>query len=993
MNQDGAASGALFQRVAGPFFPADLQDADTRVAEWLAGLDGHADRDLVRRLADMLAPRSPARDMLGLVFVSSPHLTDLFRFRPERLCDALSSNPEIRLGQLLADLGRDIDATDDEASAMAVLRRTKAEASLLVALCDIGAIWAVSEVTAALTRLADVTVASAARFLLAREAARGRYLPVDAANPDVGSGLIVLAMGKMGAGELNYSSDIDLIVFYDRAKPRLAEGVEPQSFFVRLAQGLARLLQQATAEGYVFRVDLRLRPDPASTPAAISAEAALSYYETEGRTWERAAMIKARACAGDRPAGEALLRELAPFVWRKHLDFTAIADVHDMKRQMHAYKGHSEIAVEGHNVKLGRGGIREIEFFVQTQQLIAGGRHPELRQRATLVMLDELTAFDWISPQARDDLREAYLFLRMVEHRLQMVADEQTHELPSDRDGVDRLARFAGFEGREPFAQRLVQHLSRVQTHYSRLFEPQENADPTGRVPDFTLAPTDARLLDCLLEMGFKEPLKVAETVAEWLGGEYRALRPDGALRPFRDLLPVLFQRIAATEHPDATVLQFDRFLLALQSGARLFSLLQQNHDLISLIVLILGTAPRLGDMLARDPRLMDGLIDPGFFGEMPSDRNVARRLSEMLTGAHSYEDFLDRIRLFGQENLFLIGTRILSGTVSARHAGEAFANTADGIVRVVHRRAEDMFAETYGRVGGQKTAILAMGRLGGREMTATSDLDLIVIYDFDPDRPDSDGRRALQGPEYFARLTHRLISAFTTPTNYGVLYNIDMRLRPSGRAGPVATRIDAFAEYQANEAWTWEHMALTRARVVSAEPEFKTRIEAVIAEVLRRPRDPAAIRGDALDMRRAIAAEKGEGDIWDLKNAAGGLLDIEFIAQVLQLLHAHAHPEILDTNFMTVLDRATQIGLLPAVSAAVLRPAARLYSDLLQISRLCVEGTFRPDSSSALLHKLLIKAADEPDLSALEARLRDTQADVRNIFSAILGADVSAPE
>src|SRR5204862_1508840 len=364
--------------------------------------------------------------------------------------------------------------------------------------------------------------------LLRQEVARGRMTAFNHDRPEEGSGLIVLAMGKMGAGELNYSSDIDLIVFFDPAATSLVADIEPAPFFVRVTQGLARLLQQRTGDGYVFRVDLRLRPDPASTQVAMSIEAALHYYEREGRTWERAAMIKARPCAGDARAGEALIAELAPFVWRKHLDFAALADVHDMKRQMQTYRGQSEIAVEGHNVKVGRGGIREIEFFAQTQQLIAGGRHPELRVRHTLHALQVLAASNWITFQAPDELTAAYEFLRRVEHRLQMIAEEQTHALPEDAEAVERFANVFGYEHRAAFAKDLLGHLNIVQGHYGKLFE----GDPTGTVQlpqvNYAAGPEDARrLLDHLATLGFKKPVAVAGTLQLWMQGNYRALRNE----------------------------------------------------------------------------------------------------------------------------------------------------------------------------------------------------------------------------------------------------------------------------------------------------------------------------------------------------------------------------------------------------------------------------------------------------------------------------------
>jgi glutamate-ammonia-ligase adenylyltransferase len=390
--------------------------------------------------------------------------------------------------------------------------------------------------------------------------------------------------------------------------------------------------------------------------------------------------------------------------------------------------------------------------------------------------------------------------------------------------------------------------------------------------------------------------------------------------------------------------------------------------------------------MLARQPQIMDGLIDPRFFGAMPDQRELSARLAATLADANSYEEFLDRLRLFGQESLFLIGTRILSGTVSASQAGIAFADVAEGIVDTVHGLVTGQFAVQHGRIKGQETAILAMGRLGSREMTASSDLDLILLYDFDHDEPDSDGARSLSGAHYFARFTQRLISAFTTRTNYGVLYEVDMRLRPSGRAGPVASRLDSFAQYQDREAWTWEHMALTRARVISASPDFRREIERIIREVLTRPRDTASVATDVADMRRAVALEKGEDDIWDLKYAAGGLVDIDFIAQYLQLVHAAEKPDILDVSTSQVLDNAARLGVLPAASVEILRTAARLYHDLTQVLRLCVSGKFKPDAAGEDLQRVLARAGDAPDFSSLEARVKETQTEVRRVFSEIVG-------
>jgi [glutamine synthetase] adenylyltransferase / [glutamine synthetase]-adenylyl-L-tyrosine phosphorylase len=384
---------------------------------------------------------------------------------------------------------------------------------------------------------------------------------------------------------------------------------------------------------------------------------------------------------------------------------------------------------------------------------------------------------------------------------------------------------------------------------------------------------------------------------------------------------------------------------------------------------------------------LIDLLIDPSFFGALPDEVRLSDGLARALGETRRYEEFLDAIRLFGQEQMFLIGARILSGSVSAEQAGDVYARLAEILVGAVHARVLDDFSAAHGRMSGEQTAILAMGRLGGREMTAKSDLDLIVIYDFDDEHPSSQGPRPLYGAQYFARLTQRLINALTVQTNYGVLYPVDMRLRPSGRSGPLATQIDGFASYQEREAWTWEHMALTRARVISGPPEFAGRVEAIIREVLCRERDAMAIAADVVEMRAAIAKEKGDADAWDLKYAAGALVDIEFIAQYLQLVHAAAAPEILDTSTARALEKAERIGVLKAEDAAVLRPAVKLFHDLTQILRLCLPGKFDPATAGEGVLGLLARAADLPDFPALQAHVEETQAQVRECFVRILGS------
>ena len=567
-----------------------------------------------------------------------------------------------------------------------------------------------------------------------------------------------------------------------------------------------------------------------------------------------------------------------------------------------------------------------------------------------------------------------------------MMADEQTHTLPADPQALDLFAKFFGCKDRDDFARQLLVHLHKVERHYVKLFESAPALLAQQQNLSFETPANERETLDRLALMGFRQPLAVAEAVRHWRAGEYRALRGEQAREFLLELMPLIIEQFSRADNPDAAFAAFDKFIAGLRGGGRFLSLLRQNPELIRFVALVLGVAPRLADVLAQNPHLIDPLIDPSFFGKLPDEAELEADLVRALGEAHGYEDVLDAIRLFGQGHMFLIGARILSGSVSAEAAGEVFARLADVLIRAVHRQVEEDFAGRHGRLRGQVTAILALGRLGAREMTANSDLDLIVIYDFDGKHPNSDGRQPLYGAQYFARLTQRLISALTVQTNYGVLYQVDMRLRPSGRSGPLATQIGGFESYQEREAWTWEHMALTRARVVSGSAAFSVRIAALIRAVLCRKRDARAIAADVVEMRRAIAKEKGDANLWDLKYAAGGLVDIEFIAQYLQLAHAATAPEILDTTTVRALEKAARLGLLAREDADVMRPAVRLFHDLAQVLRLCLPGAFDPKTASAGVLALLARAADLPDFPALQAHVEETQRQVRGCFVRILG-------
>ncbi|WP_088343740.1 MULTISPECIES: bifunctional [glutamine synthetase] adenylyltransferase/[glutamine synthetase]-adenylyl-L-tyrosine phosphorylase [Rhodomicrobium] len=943
--------------------------------------------DAAAELAALLDAPSPALDLVTGIFGSSPYLSRLILAKPDELWRILQSEPEDYLRQSAETLAVEMATVVRHDEAMKPLREAKRRLALATALADLGGVWDVSRITAALTDGADELLRAAIRFLLNEAARRGKFIRADPDAPETGSGYIVIGMGKYGACELNYSSDIDIIVFYEPEIAPLAPGVEPSPFFVRLTRDLVKLMTERTPDGYVFRTDLRLRPDPGATHVALSVNAALHYYETVGQNWERAAYIKARAVAGDMAAGHGFLRQLSPYVWRKYLDYAAIADIHAMKRQIQAHKGHAQIAVEGHNLKLGRGGIREIEFFVQTQQLIAGGRHVELRVRGTLEALDLLAQHHWITRQTADELATAYKFLRGIEHRLQMVEDEQTHSLPSNPDKFEQIAHLSAYPSGEALAKAVRKQLETVQTHYAALFEHVPALSRTGAPGNlvFTGDSDDPATVETLSDMGFASPATVTNTVRGWHFGRYPAVRTARARETLTEFQPKLLEALARTAQPDLALANFDRFLAELPAGVQLFAMLRNNPALLEVLADIMGTAPRLSRQISRRPRLVDAVLDPGFLGELPGPGELAAIVRRHLEASVSYEDCLDRARTIGQEQAFLIGVRIISGDVGPEQAGQAYAALADQLIIGLHAQVQTQIERQHGRVRGGEMAVIGMGKLGGREMTATSDLDLIMIYRYEQGQDFSDGAKPVATTQYYARVTQRLISALSAPTAEGGLYAVDMRLRPSGKSGPVATSLPSFVAYQQGDAWTWEHMALTRARVISGPPALREAIESTIRGVLCRPRDRARIAADVRDMRARIEQEKGSKDVWDTKYAVGGLIDVEFIAQFLQLVNAHEHPDILDQSTAGALEKLRAAGLLAAADAELLLPAAKLYHGLTQIIRLCQDGRFDPAKAPPGLKAMLSRAADVPDFSRIEPLLKETHAAVARCFERLI--------
>jgi glutamate-ammonia-ligase adenylyltransferase len=932
-------------------------------------------------IAVLLASHSPPRDFVIAAFSLSPFLRDIARIVPRLLAEVLDGDIRMLLRQTIDDV-RQSWTVASETELMALLRKARRKIAFLVALGDLSNLLDGAETTGWLTELAEAGVAASIDHLLLAAHHAGKLALRDEAHPSQGSGVIILGMGKLGGRELNYSSDIDIVVFYEPEAAILVDPEDGSDTFSRILRRFIRIMQDRTGDGYVFRTDLRLRPDPGSTPLAIPVEAAILYYEGRGQNWERAAYIKARPIAGDIAAGEQFLRELVPFVFRKYLDYAAIADIHSIKRQIHVHKGHGEIAVRGHNVKLGRGGIREIEFFVQTQQLIAGGRMPELRSKSTETALLALEAARWIDRETRVELTEAYWFLRAVEHRIQMVHDEQTHNLPDTDAELKRIAFMIGFADTKSFSARLTDTLRKVERRYSRLFESESHlSGETGNLV-FTGQKDDPDTLETLSRLGFARPGDISRTIRGWHYGRYRATQSVEARERLTALMPELLRTFGESRRADEALLSFDRFIAGLPAGIQLFSLLSSNPTLLSLISMIMSSAPKLAAIISAKPHVFDGMLDRTLMTELPTRVHLEQRLAAFLSGSTHFEEKLDRLRIFAFEQKFLIGVRLLTDVIGGKEAAAAFTDLADLVIDEALIAVRRELESVHGTYAGGEVVVVGMGKLGSREMTAGSDVDLILLYDYDDEAAESTGAKPIDANRYFARMAQRLIAALSAATAEGVLYEVDMRLRPSGNKGPVATRLRTFEKYQMEEAWTWEHMALTRARIIAGDANLAKSAEAIISSVLNRDGDRGKTARDVIEMRAMIEQEKPPRNIWDIKLIPGGLVDIEFIAQYLALIAPFRGLDAFqrDANTEATLTRLGPGSMEPSEIDTVMQ-ALGLYSDIAQVIRVCIDTPFDAEDAPVGLKELLCRIAEVPDLAVLEGQLRSVSAAVRAIF------------
>lgn len=970
-------------------------DAD-RVArgfERLSEAAAQCDDVSTPRYVNALLAETTTHDLLAGILGNSAFLTSCLAREIKLVPAIFEQGPDAVFAEIIRDLENlapDTPAKDIDIE----LRRAKRRVALLTALGDLSGTWPLETVTGCLSAFCETALSKASSHFLRSLHARDILKLPYPENPEQNSGFFILGMGKLGARELNYSSDIDLIVLFDRDATPASDPEDIQRHFIRMTQGLVKSMDERTGEGYVFRTDLRLRPDPGATPVALSTAAAEAYYESIGQNWERAAMIKARPIAGDKAAGQNFLETLRPFIWRRNLDFAAIDDIQSIKRQIHAHKGGSTVTVAGHNVKLGRGGIREVEFFAQTQQLIWGGRDPELRIPETVPAINALVAADRVKPEVARDMIAGYRFLRSLEHRLQMVDDQQTHSLPETDEGLDAISAFMGFEDREAFENVLLNHLRSIENHYAELFEESESLGGSG-VLVFTGGEDHPDTINTLRDMGFDDAESVSATVRTWHHGRYRATRSKRSREILTEIMPTLLEALSETSNPDTALRRFDEFLAGLPAGVQLFSLFQANPPLLTLVAEIVGGAPRIAEWLGRNPLLLDGVLDSDFFEALPDAENMHADLSQRMEQANDMQDILDIARRWANDVKFQVGVQILRNTCDIDRADLAFSDIADTVIRALLPPIETEFMERHGRCPGDGFAVLALGKLGGRELSATSDLDLVFLYDAPSSETDagatSDGPKPLSVSHYYQRLGQRLVNALTSLTGEGRLYEVDMRLRPSGNAGPLSVSLESFSNYQRESAWTWEHLALTRARVVSGAPAFAERIETAIRTALTAERPADALLVSVSDMRARMAKENGSDNLWSVKHVRGGLVDCEFIAQYLQLRRAHEYPGVLNTGTVSAFRQLADSEILSSETAKLLIEATRLWRRLQGLLRLTLDGPAEPEVFPQPLQRLLADAGQKDNFEGLEAEMRETSSAVFDHFQKII--DVPAAE
>ncbi len=932
-------------------------------------------------------------EVLDCLFGNSPYLSKAAIRHPKCVEKLAQMDPDLAWQGVTDKLLSEVEAVrTDVPTLMKCLRTHKEQAALLIAICDIANLWDLEKVTTHLSAFADLCVQLTLSSLLSIEARSGVLSSNDEQNPMKECGLFVLALGKLGAKELNYSSDIDLMVLYDPESISYTGKKAPQEFAIKLTKNLVKILDDRTPDGYVFRTDLRLRPDPASTAVAVTTDSAELYYESWGQNWERSTLIKARCIAGDTHLADQFLNNLVPYIWRKSLDFYAIQDIHSIKRQIYTAKGGEKIDVLGHNIKTGRGGIREIEFYVQIQQLIWGGRIPELRTPQTLAGLVQLSKEDLIEESAKTELSESYDFLRRLEHRLQMINDEQTQTIPDTKEKSQLIATFLGFDSVESFSEAVKYHLRQVERHYAGLFEDAPDLTIDGNLV-FTGADHDPDTLDTLENLGFSNPEAVSQIIRTWHHGRYRATRSTRSRQILTELVPTLLSSFAKTTQPDRAFLKFDQSLQKLPAGVQLFSIFYSRPEVLDLVAEIMGDAPILADYLTASIQRLDYVLEPDFFDPIPDWSDLKEDLQKQTSYCQDFETVLDTCVRWTNDFRFRIGVQILRDIIAPIQGSTALTNVTEVVINVLAPYVAKEFETQFGTIEGGSIAILAYGKLGAYELMPSSDLDLVIIYKSSESADSQGGKRSLPASAYYIRLAQRLVSVLTVMTAEGRLFDVDLRLRPSGDQGPFASNIEAFEKYHATESWIWEHLALTKARVIFATNALDTDVQSKVNDVLIRSHDKAAVRSAVTDMRERIEKEFGKQSETDIKRMTGGLMDAEFLIQFYALTVSGEKHKKLPTKSLEIVEQLMNNGDLEQSNGHDLQDAIKLWHSTRWLLRLTLGQDFLPDEIPAGLEKRLNKVANTSDLKEFHRVFQESRDKIARLIEIEFGASDSAEE
>lgn len=893
--------------------------------------------------AELPELKGEAASLADTIFGHSPFLAAIARRAPEFAHSVLThskkSDFEDHFENILSALAAPRPATETDEAFDAGLRQAKARVAFLVACADVSRAWPLEDVTAALSRFANLSLSLALARAVHKRWRTGELMPppgfANEQDTEISHvqdcGYFMLGLGKLGGNELNYSSDIDLVALYDPRKMTYQGRRTLSDCCIKITQDIVRHMDMRSMYGYVFRVDLRLRPDPGATPVALTVDAAMSYYHSIAVNWERAAMIKASFAAGDEGAANEYLAELKPWVWRRNIDYVALQDIAAIKNQINRHHDTDHMGFYGYDVKLGRGGIREIEFYAQINQLLHGGRAPGLHTKSTLKAIEELVDMDLVSAEDATVLRAAYRFLRTVEHRLQMTNDEQTHRLPEQQVNMQRAASFMGYGSIEAFKADLEQHTAAVSALYDALLP--EHSD-TSASPM-----SEAELKKSLLDSGFEDTDASYALIEGWQYGRYRALKTERARRLLWQCIPALLDAYAQSPSPDTAIIRFDQFLSTLPSGVQLFSMLQANPALLGLLARVTSLAPALSSILAKHPTLWDAVISAQFYEPVSDTDTLKDELMEQLGVCRDFQDVLDYTRRFAAEYHFRTGVHLLQALAGASETGKNLSCVADAVLQTLIPAVERQFADKHGTFGTNHSglSVLALGKYGGQELTHTSDLDIVFIYDTSAEHQFSDGEKPLSPSVYYSRLAQHVLTAVTALTPEGRLFDVDTRLRPSGTQGPVACSLSAFAEYYSNSAWTWEFLALTRARVIYTNDTTRQKLEATVEDALIASPIGEKLQVDAAEMREKLRDQFYKGNPWDVKHAPGGLVDIEFTYQYLALKHKDALLP-LPTGVPECLDALETNGFLTSKNCRTLKNGYKFQRYIQSLVRLSLE-------------------------------------------------------